>query len=137
MKVSKVVTSFLVKNGRILLLKRSGKVGSYRDRWSGVSGYIEDGPIEQAYKEIWEELSIPKESFQLLEAGNPEEVTDEKLDMKWMVYSFLFEFLGENYELKLDWENVEAKWVKIEEIEEMETVPGLCNILKKLWSKAF
>lgn len=38
----KVVTVFLRRGGRILILKRSRKVGSYQGRWAGISGFIEE-----------------------------------------------------------------------------------------------
>ena len=38
-----VVTGILRQRGRILLLKRSDEVGSYRGLWAGVSGFVETG----------------------------------------------------------------------------------------------
>jgi len=51
-----VVTAFLQYAGRILLVQRSGRVGSYQGRWSAISGYLEDAtPLAQACREIREE----------------------------------------------------------------------------------
>ncbi|MBS7644525.1 MAG: NUDIX domain-containing protein [Candidatus Bathyarchaeia archaeon] len=137
MKTFRVVTSFIVKAGRVLILRRSGKVGSYRGKWSAISGYLEDHPLNQAYREINEELSISGEDLKLLATGDPMEVLDEDLGVRWVVYPFLFEFIGEDSKIKLNWENLEAKWVKPEEIKELETVPDLYRILRGLWAKAY
>ena len=37
-----VVTCFLEHGGEIPLLRRSQRVGTYKGRWAGVSGYIEE-----------------------------------------------------------------------------------------------
>ena len=37
-----VVTTFLQYEGRILLVQRSSRVGTYQGCWSAVSGYLED-----------------------------------------------------------------------------------------------
>ncbi|GAI08379.1 unnamed protein product, partial [marine sediment metagenome] len=52
--------------GEILLLRRSERVGSYRGRWAGVSGYIEKTPDEQAMVEIEEETSLRGETTSLI-----------------------------------------------------------------------
>ena len=55
--VRSVATSFLTYRGKILVLKRSGKVGSYQGAWAGVSGYVEEDeqPLDTALKEVEEE----------------------------------------------------------------------------------
>lgn len=56
MEERRVVTCFLEHDGKIPLLRRSQRVGTYRGRWAGVSGYIEEGntPYAQALEEIRE-----------------------------------------------------------------------------------
>ncbi|MEM3607751.1 MAG: NUDIX domain-containing protein [Candidatus Bathyarchaeia archaeon] len=137
MKTCRVVTSFITKAGRILILKRSGRVGSYRGKWSAISGYLEGHPLNQAYREMGEELSISGEDLKLLAAGDPVEVLDEDLEVRWIVYPFLFEFIGEDSKIRLNWENLEVRWVKPEEVKELETVPDLYRILRNLWAKAY
>ncbi|MFW6041160.1 MAG: aconitase X swivel domain-containing protein [Thermoplasmatota archaeon] len=113
-----VVTAFLRRNGKILLLKRSEEVGSFRGRWSGVSGYLErEDPIEQAEIEIEEEtetdVTLVKEGAPILARG------EGKI---WNIHPFLFDSKGE---IKLDWENVEYRWIKPVRIKNMKTVPKL------------
>ena len=40
----KAVTCLLINdNGKLLILKRSKKVSTYKGQWGGVAGYIEEG----------------------------------------------------------------------------------------------
>ncbi|MCD6467174.1 MAG: NUDIX domain-containing protein, partial [Methanomicrobia archaeon] len=65
-KISDVVTSFLSFDNKILILKRSEKVSTYKGKWAGISGYIEDEtPLEAAQREIFEELGLKKEDITL------------------------------------------------------------------------
>ena len=63
-----VVTCFLIYNDRILILKRSDKVRTHRNKWAGVSGYIESGETaeETAMKEIREETGLQEKNIKLV-----------------------------------------------------------------------
>ncbi len=125
----KVVTSFIEKNGRILIVRRSGRVGSYQGRWSGISGYLEDEPLRQAIKEIEEETGISRENLRLIKRADPLLIVDG--ERRWLVYPFLFK-LERNIEPRLDWENVEYKWIDPGEMDQFETVPGLKDTFESL-----
>ncbi len=115
-----VVTAFLKKEDNILLLKRGEDVGSYHGQWSAVSGYLEEkSPLEQARKEIEEETGITEAD--LITEGKPVRVRYQ--DKVWEVNPFIFEVKEDK--IDLNWENVECRWVRPEEIKEMDTVPRL------------
>jgi len=129
-----VVTCFLKReDGKILIMKRSEKVGTYRGRWGGVAGYLEDEPLNQAFKEIEEETGLKKEEVELIKEGKPVEVIDEELRRKWIVHPFLF--LVKNPQIKIDWEHIEIKWIEPEEMEHLHTVPGLYEAWKSVEEK--
>lgn len=119
-----VVTVFLRHQGRILLLRRSDRVGTYRGRWAGVSGYLETEPIEQAYIELREETSLERSDISRLVRGEPLEVFDEEEGMAWRVHPFLADVIDPD-KIRLDWESEEMRWVDPSEIARLETVPGL------------
>ena len=60
-----VLIIFIKYKDRILLLKRSGKVSSYKNMWSTVAGFIdEQKPLKQKIlEELKEETGILKESI--------------------------------------------------------------------------
>lgn len=126
MNETHVVTCFLEYDGKILLLQRSDRVGSYTARWAGISGYIEPGaePLGQAYQEIAEEASLSPNQLQLAKAGETLEVPDENLGKKWVVHPFRFKVQNPDL-VKIDWEHNQYKWINPEEIKEHVTVPGL------------
>jgi 8-oxo-dGTP diphosphatase len=132
-----VVTCFLLRRGEggdeVLLLRRSERVGTYRGRWAGVSGYLEaQSPLEQAYREIEEEVGLARDGVRLLAEGEPLTVLDESVDTRWTVHPFLFE-LDRPERVRLDWEHTESRWVRPQEVPALETVPGLAEALARVY----
>ncbi len=123
-----VVTCFLEYQGNISLLRRSQRVGTYKGRWAGVSGYIERGntPYEQAVVEIREEVGLEKDDIELVKEGEPLEVTNEGLGRKWIVYPYRFRVIKPE-RVRIDWEHTELKWINPEDIIKYETVPKLAE----------
>ncbi|MGC2035379.1 MAG: NUDIX domain-containing protein [Thermoplasmata archaeon] len=122
-KETPVVTSFLEdEEGRVLLVRRSEKVGSYQGRWSGISGYQEEPtPLAQAVKEIQEETGIAPEDLRLVAEGSPVYVRHG--EEVFVVHPFRFRV--PHRPVRLDWENVESEWVPPSEIPLRSTVPKL------------
>jgi 8-oxo-dGTP pyrophosphatase MutT (NUDIX family) len=122
-KETPVVTSFLEdEEGRVLLVRRSEKVGSYQGQWSGISGYQEEPtPLAQAVKEIQEETGIAPEDLSLVAEGGPVYVRHG--EEVFVVHPFRFRV--PHPPVRLDWENVESEWVPPSEIPLRSTVPKL------------
>ncbi len=132
-----VVTCFLIRAGAgggddVLILRRSARVGTYRGRWAGVSGYVEAEPVAQARREIVEETGLRPEETTLLKEGKPLAFTDEELDVRWVVHPFLFR-ASPDASVSIDWEHVEARWVRPEQLSEYETVPRLKEALARVY----
>ncbi len=127
-----VVAAFLTRGRRILLLRRSGQVGTYQGRWAGVSGYVERVPLEQALTELQEEVGIEASEIRLRGVGAPVRVDDDDEGRRWLVYPFLFA-LDSPRELEPDWESVESRWVKPEDVPSLPTVPGLAQVVASVW----
>jgi 8-oxo-dGTP diphosphatase len=129
-KTTPVVTNFLLRldssEPRLLLVKRSQRVGSYHARWAGISGFIEEGvtPEEQAYTEISEETGLSAEQVCVLKRGQVVEHFDAELGRRWLIHPFLVEVLDPEA-IKLDWEAEEMRWVAPSELAGYETVPKL------------
>ncbi|MDP2729051.1 MAG: NUDIX pyrophosphatase [Dehalococcoidales bacterium] len=127
-----VVTCFLESNDEILLLRRSERVGSYRGRWAGVSGYIEKTPDEQAMVEIAEETGLSGEDLNLIRKGEPLVVEDTKQGFSWVVHPFLFH-IKERAKIKTDWEHQEIRWIDPRKIGSFQTVPRLRETLARVF----
>jgi len=126
-----VVTSFLEHGGKVLILRRSRKVGSYQGHWSGISGYLEQEPEAQARTEIEEEVGLGVEQLTLLRSGEPVPIVDAVLGHKWVVHPFLFHALSAE-SVRLDWENTEARWIDPAHLHRYRTVPGLKEVLERV-----
>ncbi len=127
-----VVTCFLEHDGKILLLRRSEKVGTYRGKWAGVSGYLEEGhiPLEQAMQEIEEETGLNAEDVELVKEGQPLEAVDKELGWKWVVHPFRFA-VSRPEKINIDWEHTELRWIDPNDMSKYETVPNL----KETWER--
>lgn len=126
----RVVTAFLRRSGKLLLVRRSKRVGTYQGRWSAISGYLERSPYEQALQEITEETGLRAQDVKLVAAADPLEVTDASLRIHWTIHPFLFE-VPPSSGIHLDWENTEFRWIAAEEIDDYATVPALKEALAR------
>lgn len=124
----RVVTSVMRRKGKILLLKRSQKVGTNQGKWAAVSGFIERGesPEETALKEVAEETGINTARLE----GRAPALRIRDGSYMWSIYPFLFEVGDE--EVVLDWEHTECRWVGIDELPGYDTVPGFRKVLEAL-----
>ena len=133
MRSTKIVTSFIKNKNKLLILKRSDKVRSMKELWSGVSGIIEkeETPINRAKIEIFEEVGIKKSKINLVKSIEKIKITSPQYENhEWEVFPFLFE--TKESEIKLNWENSEHKWINVNELKNYETVPSLDKILFNL-----
>ena len=127
-----VVTAFLCSGGKVALIRRSDRVGTYRGDWAGFSGYIERLPLNQARQELAEEAGIADVDARLTGIGIPLPVDDERSGHSWLVFPFLFE-LGDGVRIKTNWEAAEWGWFSPEEVGKLDTVPGLDRALGRVW----
>ncbi|MFB6156128.1 MAG: NUDIX domain-containing protein [Haloferacaceae archaeon] len=117
-----VVTVFLRNDGEVLLLRRSGAVGTYSGRWGAVSGYAEGDPDAAARWEINEETGL-REAVTLVRAGDPFTFADDDVGTRWTVHPYLFDC--DSREVRTNRESTETAWVAATEILRRETVPRL------------
>ncbi len=128
-----VVTSFIMHEGRVLILRRSGKVRTMKHKWAGISGYVEEEDmgdiLKRAYREIEEEVGIEGRHLRLVSECTTVKVVDRENSTIWIVHPFLF-LLIDDISIRLDWEHDEYRWVRPEEIVLYDTVPMLKEALE-------
>ena len=133
MRKTRIVTSFLDHNDKILILKRSQQVRTMKGLWAGVSGIIEnnEAPIKRAKIEIFEEVGIKEQNIKLIKSGSEVFVESPQYNNhQWVIFPFLFQ--TEISDIKLNWENSEFRWIHVNELKEFNTVPSLEKILLTL-----
>ena len=134
MHKTKIVTTFLTNSDKILVLKRSHKVKSMKNMWAGISGIIEkdENPVKRAKIEIYEEVGIEESNIKLIKEGEVIFIESPQYENhQWEVYPFLFSC--NNREIKLNWENSDFKWINMNELNHLTTVPSLEKVLTRLF----
>ncbi len=123
-----VVSSAILMDGKVLMLKRPATCHSFPGKWSLVAGKIEPGetPTEAAKREILEETRIP--------VGGPDAVVRpfyvREGDVLWKVHGMLFRVSFANP--KINEENEMFEWVSLEDVSGMDTVTDTMAVLEQL-----
>ena len=131
MRYTNIVTSIIKHQEKILLLKRSDRVKTMKNVWSGVSGIIEnddESPLSRAKIEIFEEVGLIEKKIELLKSNEQIKIDSPQYkNHTWNIFPFLFQV--ETPEIKLNWENSEFVWIDPNDIVDYKTVPALKEIL--------
>jgi len=133
MRATKIVTSFIKDEQKILILKRSDKVKTMKGLWAGISGIIEknESPLTRAKIEIFEETGITEDKIKLIKATEKLRVNSPQYENhEWEIFPFLFE--AKKPEIKLNWENSEYLWIAVDELKNYNSVPSLEKVLLNL-----
>ena len=109
-----VVTCLLIYNDKLLILKRSEKVRTYKGLWGAVAGYIEknEKPYDTAIKEIKEEAGLNKNDIKFVKKVKPVRITDihEGKKYDWVIHPFVFK-IEKKGKIQIDWEHIEYAWI--------------------------
>lgn len=134
--IAPVIIVFLKYDDKILLLKRSKKVSTYKEKWNSVAGYLDElKPLQvKALEEIKEELGVDESHISLITIGKSCKFTDIKANKTWIICPVLAECKKEP-DIKLDWEHTEYKWVRTESLKNFDTIPHLAKSLENVKSK--
>lgn len=133
MRATKIVTSFIQDEQKLLILKRSDKVKTMKGLWAGISGIIEknENPLTRAKIEIYEETGISEDKIKLIKSAEKLRVNSPQYENhEWEIFPFLFE--AKNPEIKLNWENSEYLWITLDELKNYNSVPSLEKVLLNL-----
>lgn len=133
MRATKIVTSFIKDEQKILILKRSDKVKTMKELWAGISGIIEknETPLTRAKIEIFEETGITEDKIKLIKSAEKLRVNSPQYENhEWEIFPFLFE--AKNPEIKLNWENSEYLWITVDKLKNYNSVPSLEKVLLNL-----
>lgn len=133
MRTTKIVTSFIQDEQKLLILRRSNKVKTMKGLWAGISGIIEknEPPLTRAKIEIYEETGISEDKIRLVKNAEKLRINSPQYENhEWEIFPFLFE--AKNPDIKLNWENSEYTWITIDELKNYNTVPSLEKVLQNL-----
>jgi 8-oxo-dGTP diphosphatase len=125
-----VVSCFLCRSGRVLLLRRSASVHTYPGAWAAVSGAMESlDAAAEALREVREETGLAPPRVEVEAVAPPLRVPDPALGIAWEVHPVRAS-VAAGAEPRLDWEHTEARWVLPEEVAALPHVPALPEALE-------
>ena len=126
-----IVAVVLWHQGRMALLKRSGRVHHDTGMWHCVTGYLEasSSPRQQAVQEILEETGLAPSDLRGFAEGPVIDLTDET-GAAWRVHTFRAEVL--QHRLTLNWEHDVYQWVAPARIGAFGHVAWLSQIIHAL-----
>lgn len=126
------VSSVVLINGKIMMLKRPENSHSYPGRWSLCAGKIEKGesPDQAAVREIAEETKIKDPVFK----GKLPPVMVREDRIMWKVYPFIFD--AGDAKPVLNHENEDYKLVTLDEMQSMNLVDKTVDVVRELLKMA-
>jgi isopentenyldiphosphate isomerase len=130
-----VLTCFVKYRDKLLLLRRSDKVGTYRGQWNTVAGYLDElKPLaNKVREELLEELGFTLADDARIVVGTPYEFRDDAINRTWVVHPVLVTLHQQlSPRLKLNWEHTEYAWVSPEQLADFDTVPQLDESLTRV-----
>lgn len=126
-----VVTSFLVREGRVLLLRRSPQVRTFSGAWAGVSGKVEAHPYVQALREIEEETGVGEDELLCVGEADPVPVTSRTYRHRFEIKPFIFA-LSPQAKIRLNRENEDFGFYAPDRFPN-PSVPKLRAVFQKVW----
>ena len=130
-RAQRVVSAVLRNRGRILIVRRSLEVGSFLGHWSVVSGHLEgrEDPADRARREIREETHV---RYPVLRAESPPLLARHESTM-YVVHPFLFDVPSRR--VRLDWENMDSRWIRPKDLRRFKTVPRLADVVSTVLNR--
>jgi len=127
-----VLTVFVQYNDKILLLKRSDKVSTYKGKWNTVTGYLDEPRplLEKIHAELQEELGITEDIIESYHIGEFFSFTDPTVQKTWIVHPAIVT-LNRLPRITLDWEHTDYVWIDPEDMTQYDTVPKLSLSLRQ------
>jgi len=122
--------AIILKNGKVLIMKRSMKEDHAQVLWDIPGGKIDFGedPIDCLNREVMEESGIKIEIIKLLR------VWSFLKDSKTQIIGITMLCKYKSGEVKISEEHTEFKWIKPEEIKKYDTVPMLKESLENVYN---
>lgn len=126
-----VLVIYVKYKDKILLVKRSEKMLTYKGLWSCLAGFVDDEKAmeDKVEHEIEEELGLRREDIKAIHKGDTYLFIDKELSREWIRHLYLVEIGNPN--IKLNWEHSEYIWVAPGEEKDLETTPGFAEDLAK------
>ena len=135
-KKAPVITVVVKYKDKILLLKRSDNVSTYKGKWQVVAGYLDEikSIKEKVLEELREEIRVEENIIDKIIIGDYFEFEDSDIGKTWIVTPVLVE-LKEKPKISIDREHTDFRWITPKEIRKFDIVPNLDESLRRVLNK--
>jgi hypothetical protein len=125
-----VMNIYAIYDNKLLLVKRSEKVGWLKNRWHVMAGFLdEEKPLrEKVLEELSEEVGVSLDAISSMRVIDHRSVGREKT---WIIYSIEIGFITQP-SIRLDWEHTGHVWVKKDELSKYELTPEVYRVANLL-----
>jgi len=105
---------------------------AYRNLWSSPAGFIdrEISVMEQVRDELREELGCEIGNIVSIKKVDQYEYCDKIINKRWIRHVYVADV--SNFEVTLDWEHTEFRWVSLGEFQTFDLTPGLFDDARKV-----
>jgi len=132
-KKAPVITAIVKYKDKILLLKRSHNVSTYKGKWQVVAGYLDEikSIKEKVLEELREEIRVEENIIDKIIIGDYFEFEDSDIGKTWIVIPVLVE-LKEKPKISIDREHTNFRWITLKELRKYDIVPNLNESLRRV-----
>ena len=120
-----LVTAIIIKEGNILMQRRTDKIESHFGKWTTPSGFVEinEHPQDAIVREVKEELNIEVEILSVIPSIDSFPNHKGKFHMIYLAYLCKY-ISGEMKNTDQDGDISEVKWISLSDIEKLPTIRG-------------
>jgi 8-oxo-dGTP pyrophosphatase MutT (NUDIX family) len=115
----------------ILLLQRSDKVATNKNKWNVIAGYYDEyvPAQEKVLEELEEEAGIEEDAISHMHF---EQIIEVDVDgIRWIVLPAVIQ-LRELPVIALNWENNDVAWATIDDLKNYDIVEGVADLLRNI-----
>lgn len=126
-----VVDIFVYNDKKLLLVKRSQRVGAHQGTWHVPAGFLPPNVniLEHAREELREEIGLTRRDILSMHHGTVVKRVDEKVQRVWVIHAVIVQ--SRTKKIHLNWEHDAARWVSPEALSKYALIPGVRNLIAK------
>ncbi|MBD3280523.1 NUDIX domain-containing protein [Candidatus Dojkabacteria bacterium] len=128
-----LVTAIIIRDGKILMQKRTDDLDSHRDKWTTPSGFVEvnEHPEDTIVREVKEELNIDIKIKSVIPAIDSFPNHKDKFHMIYIAYECEI-INGKTSNIDEDGDISDIKWTRLDQLDDLDTIRGTMPPIREI-----
>ena len=124
-----VVDIFVYHEKKLLLVKRSRRVGAHQGMWHVPAGFLPPNIniIDHAREELREEVGLARRDILSMKRGTVMKRVDENVQRVWVVHTVVVQ--SKTKKIRLNWEHDASRWVAPGKVSALKLIPGVRELI--------